>query len=276
MGTAWGFAVNYEDRWIIALPGVPRELRALTEGAVIHFLKDRFPQTTSQELRVLKTFGLKESEVNALLKDILKAHPSTGLMVRDHGEVHVRLCGPPKEVNDLAKEAKKRLGYYLYGEGEDTLEKVVGHLLKEKGLTVSTAESCTGGMLAHTITNVPGSSDYFWGGFITYTDDIKHKLLGVPLEVLKHHTAISPETAQCMVEGLVKRTGTDVGISVTGIAGPTGGSTEKPVGLVYIGYHFPQGTEVVEYRFQADRPGVKTLAVKSALDHVRKVLSRRG
>jgi len=276
-GTAWGFAMNYEDRWIVVLPGVPRELKALVEVEVVHFLKDRFPQATHQKLRLLKTFSLKESEVNTLLKDLLKKHPSSiGLIIRDYGEVHIRLCGFPKEVEALATQARRRLGDHIYGEDEDTLEGVVGSLLKDQGLTISTAESCTGGMLAHAITNVPGSSDYFLGGFVTYTNEMKHRLLGVPWEVLNRYTAVSSETARSMVKGLVERTGADVGISVTGIAGPTGDTPEKPIGLVYIGYRFPQSTEVAEYRFQADRIGVKTLAVKTALDHLRRALAKGG
>ncbi len=274
MGSAWGFAVNHQERWILALPGVPRELRAMMEGEVIPFLRERFPGITPMTLRVLKSFGLKESQVNALLKDLLQEHPGMGLMVRDYGEVHLRLCGPPGEVEPLAGEVRKRLGHHFFGEREDSLEGLVGSLLKDRDLTLATAESCTGGMLAHTITNVPGSSDYFLGGFVTYTDQMKHRLLGVPMETLERHTAVSRETAQAMVEGLVKRTGAGVGISVTGIAGPTGGSPETPVGLVYLGYRFPWGTEVLEHRFQASRIGVKTLAVKTALDHVRRRLSR--
>ena len=272
-GTAWGFALAYEDRWIVVLPGVPREMKALVAGEVLPFLRDRFPRARPRALKVLKSFGLKESQVNALLKDLLQAHRSLlGVMVKEYGEVHVRICGLPGEVEDLAREVRDRLGTYFYGEGDDTLEKVVGNLLKSRGFTMATAESCTGGMVAHAITNVPGSSEYFLGGFVTYTDEMKNRFLGVPMEVLQRHTAVSREVAMAMVEGLVERTGADVVVSVTGIAGPTGGTSDKPVGLVYIGYGFPWAKEVVEYHFQTDRLGVKTLAVKTALDRVRRSL----
>lgn len=272
-GTAWGFAVSKGESWIVALPGIPRELRPLMADEVIPFLRGHFPHAKGLKGILLKGFGLKESEVNSMLKALLKAHPNRlGLMVRDYGEVHVRIVAPPPLAEDLAKQVRGIMGDYLYGEGEETLEGVVGRLLREKGLTVSTAESCTGGMLAHTITNMPGSSDYFKSGFVTYTDEMKHRLLGVPKEVLDRYTAVSKETAYHMVEGLVERTGSDLGVSVTGIAGPTGGDQERPVGLVYIGYHFPHGTEVNEHRFPTDRLGVKTMTVKTALDRVRRYL----
>ncbi len=274
-GTAWGFAVGYEDRWIVVLPGVPLEMENMLEGEVIPFLRDRFPRVQPGCLKVLKTFGLKESQVNALLQDLLRVHRSLlGVMVREYGEVHVRICGPLREVEALARKVRERLGDYLYGQGEETLEGVVGSLLKARGFTMATAESCTGGMLAHTITNVPGSSEYFLGGLVTYTNGMKRDLLGVPADVLENYTAVSMETARAMVEGVVERTGADVAVSVTGIAGPTGGTPDKPVGLVYIGYRFPWATEVEEHCFQADRLGVKTLAVKNALDHIRRSLTQ--
>jgi len=273
-GTAWGFALAYGDRWIIVLPGVPREMVALVKGEVVPFLRDRFPKAEPRMVRIIKTFGLKESEVNALLKDLLQDHHALlGVMVREYGEVHVRICGAPGEVEGLAQEIRELLGDNCFGEGEDTLEGVVGSLLKERGFTMATAESCTGGMLAHAVTNVPGSSQYFLGGMVTYNDEMKHRLLGVPWEILERYTAVSEETARAMVKGVVEKTGAEVAVSLTGVAGPTGGTPNKPVGLVYMGYRFPWTTEVAEYHFQADRLGVKTLAVKTALDHVRRTLS---
>ena len=272
-GTAWGFALSKGGRWIVALPGIPRELKSLMENEVIPFVRGHFPYVGGLQSILLRSFGLKESEVNNLLKDLIRTHPNRlGLMVREYGEIHVRIVGPPPLAEDLAGQVKGLLGDDLYGDGKETLEGVVGRLMRERGLTISTAESCTGGMLAHTITNVPGSSDYFTASFVTYTDDMKHRFLGVPKEVLDRYTAVSKETAHHMVEGLVERTRSDLGISVTGIAGPMGGDQEKPVGLVYIGFHSPQETKVNEYRFFTDRLGVKTMAVKTALDIVRRYL----
>ncbi len=276
-GTAWGFALSRGRVWIVALPGIPRELKPLMAKEIVPFIREHFPQVEGLQSILLRSFGLKESEVNYMLKDLIRAHPNRlGLMVREYGEIHVRIVGPTPLVEDLARQVQGFLGDYLYGDGEETLEGVVGKLLRERGLTISTAESCTGGMLAHTITNVPGSSDYFMASFVTYTDDMKHRFLGVPREVLDRYTAVSKETAHYMVKGLVERTGTDLGISVTGIAGPMGGDPERPVGLVYIGCHFPQGAEVNEYRFLTDRLGVKTMAVKTALDRVRRYLVGTG
>ena len=276
-GTAWGFALSKGSVWIVALPGVPRELIPLITREVIPFVREHFPQAGGVQGILLKSFGLKESEVNYILKDLIRLHPSRlGLMISEYAEIHVRIVGPTPLVGDLARQVKVLLGDYLYGEGEETLEGVVGRLLRKKGLTISTAESCTGGMLAHTITNVPGSSDYFVASFVTYSDDTKHRLLGVPWEILERYTAVSEETARCMVEGLVERTGTDLGLSVTGVAGPTGGDPERPVGLVYIGCHFPQITEVYEYHFPTDRLGVKTMTVKTTLDRVRRYLMKTG
>ncbi len=272
-GTAWGFGVHQNDGWIIAMPGIPREMKVMMEGEVIPFLLRRLSLPTARRIRVLKTFGLKESEVNALLRDLMKRYPRhLGLMVREYGEVHVKIQGDSSTVDKLEDEVRKLLQQHIYGQDGDTLEAVIGNLLREQGLTISTAESCTGGMLAHTITNAPGSSDYFLAGFVTYTSEMKHKVLGVPQEILERYTAVSEETALHMVRGLVERTGTDIGIATTGIAGPAGGSSDRPVGLVYVGYAIKGHTKVVEYRFHTDRLGVKTLTVKSALDHVRRAL----
>jgi len=276
-GTAWGFAVFKEEAWIVVLPGIPGELKLLMVEEVNPFVRNRFSHSGDTKSIVLKSFGLKESEVNALLKPFMKAHPGQiGLMVRDYGEVHVRIVGAVSLVEELACQVQKALGDHVYGGGDETLESVVGGLLKGQRLTISTAESCTGGMLAHTITNVSGSSDYFIGGFVTYTNEAKRRFLGVPKDVLEQYDAVSEETAHHMVKGLVERTGSSVGIAVTGVAGPMGGTAEKPVGLVYIGYSFLGDIEVERHLFHGDRLGIKTMAVKTALDKVRGRFVERG
>jgi len=273
IGTAWGFAIKRNKNWIIALPGVPKELILMGEEKVLPLLKKTHPKASSLMVKVLKTFGLKESDVNHALYDMQKKNPGKiGLMIKDYVEVHIKLTASDNEIENLEKEVKDKLGNFVFGENNETLESVAGKLLKEKGLSISTAESCTGGMLAHTITNVPDSSKYFVEGLVTYTEEAKRKELSVPEEVLKRFGAVSSECAFYMVKGLVEKTRTDIGISITGVAGPTGGTKEKPVGLVYIGYAFPTGIEVKKYYFSSDRLGVKTMAVKSALDTVRRYL----
>lgn len=154
------------------------------------------------------------------------------------------------------------------------IEERVGHLLRERGWRLAVAESCTGGLIAHRITNIPGSSDYFDGGIVSYSNGAKIGLLRIPGEIIKTHGAVSRQTAIAMAEGIKRLRDTEIGLGVTGIAGPTGGTETKPVGLVYIAVSYPGGTECKEFRFEGDRKGIKFKTSEAALDMIRRILER--
>ena len=174
----------------------------------------------------------------------------------------------------MEKEIRNRLGDNIYGEGEVTLEEVVGKLLVDKKMTVSTAESCTGGMVASTLINYPGISEVFMEGAVTYSNEAKMKRLGVKKETLEDFGAVSEECAREMAKGIAKNAGTRIGISTTGIAGPGGGTEEKPVGLVYAGLCIDGITKVKKFNFKADRQKVRTRTMMNVLDWLRRELEK--
>lgn len=172
----------------------------------------------------------------------------------------------------IEKQVRKAFGNDLFGIDDETLEVVVGKLLRGKGLSLATAESCTGGLLANLITNVSGSSDYFRGGVVAYLEDVKASVLGVSWDSIKKFTVYSHEVAKEMAQGVRLLIKSDIGLSTTGIAGPTGGTPEKPVGLVYVGLATKEGVESFEFKFNFDRVGNKKAFAKAALDVLRRYL----
>jgi nicotinamide-nucleotide amidase len=177
-----------------------------------------------------------------------------------------------RTINELEAKIIDRAGKYIYGFDDDTLSLIVGGLLKEKGQTLAVAESCTGGSLGKIITDIPGSSDYFVGGIIAYSNEMKKKLLSVSDDILNKYGAVSEECACAMAEGVVKNLGASVGISITGVAGPAGGADEKPVGLVYIGLASPGKLEAKQFKFGNERDRNRERSAISALDMIRKHL----
>ncbi|MFN7170871.1 MAG: nicotinamide-nucleotide amidohydrolase family protein, partial [Candidatus Omnitrophota bacterium] len=177
-------------------------------------------------------------------------------------------------ISQIESVIRKRFGEYIFGKDEETLEEVVGRVLTKKRKTLAVAESCSGGLIAHRLTNVPGSSHYFISGIVAYSQKEKVRLLKVPVEVIKKYGAVSKEVAEIMAKNVRKMAKADIGIGVTGIAGPKGGSSDKPVGLVYIGISTENKTEVKEYRFSGERFVIKLKASQEALDIVRKKLLR--
>ncbi|RLA84042.1 MAG: hypothetical protein DRG31_05460 [Deltaproteobacteria bacterium] len=177
-------------------------------------------------------------------------------------------------LQEVVDEIRRRLGINVFGMDEDTLEGVLGGLLRERGFSLATAESCTGGLVAHRITQVPGSSEYFLGGVVSYSNESKERELGVPAEVIRVHGAVSAECASAMAEGVRLRFGSTFGISTTGIAGPAGGTPEKPVGTVFIALDAGSHKEVKGYRFFGDRNQIKLMASEVALDRLRRFLLR--
>jgi len=275
LGTAPGWWVEKENRLLIALPGPPDELQRMWEKEVLPRLKTRLGQEVLLT-RTLKTFGLPEAVVDEALAPFLSSpHPTMGIYVRPDG-IHIRLAakgraGEAREALDKREaEVRRVLGEKVWGVDEDTLEGVVGRLLVERGLTLATMESLTGGLLAHTITNVPGSSRYFLGGIVAYSNQAKIQH-GVKSGLIEQFGAVSPQVAQAMAGAVRRALGADVGLATTGVAGPDP-LEGKPPGTVHIGLDLKDKTSTIPFTYLFDRLRIKRMAVNAALFHLRKAL----
>jgi nicotinamide-nucleotide amidase len=277
-GTAPGCIIEESKKILIVLPGPPREMKPMFEDSVVPYLK-KFQENilVSKALRIC---GIPEGHMAEKISDIIESgkNPTIAPYAKE-GEVTLRITASAKseeEALNLIKPAEDkirgRLGENVYGTGDTSLEEVIGKLLLSKKLTISTAESCTGGMLAARLINYPGISAVFMDGAVTYSNEAKIKRLGVKKETLKKYGAVSKETAMEMAEGIAKTSGTDIGISTTGIAGPGGGTLEKPVGLVYIGLCINGRTIFKELNCPGDRQMVRSRTVTTALDMLRREL----
>lgn len=273
-GVAPGIAVEHGRTRIIALPGVPHEFRTMwTE--VAHALKHAaaFP---SVAVRTMRIFGCGEATVTSVLETVPFDLIEVGITA-EGGEVTVKLRYPTvvaaaaAQADAVAVAVERHLPVYD-GTGR-TVADVVADLLVERGQTLAVAESCTGGALGARIVDRPGSSAYFRGGVISYANDVKEALLGVPAQTLAHHGAVSEEVAGTMAQGVRSRCQATWGLSVTGIAGPDGGSEEKPVGLVYVGCSGPSRSRVVRERFTGDRETIRAYSVNRALHLLREELT---
>ncbi len=289
VGTAPGFFLYHknegvkDERALMCLPGPPSEItRMFPEGcvALLEPLAGKSARGTLVRRR-LRTFGLVESEVNARLKDLYETerHAVIGLQA---GEMGVDVSITVRDRHAQAAEAvvkrveravRERVGDHLYAAGGQTMEGVVAMKLKAKGLTVAVGESCTGGLIAQRLTSVPGSSAYFDRGLVTYSNRAKVDLLKVPAALIREKGAVSAEVASAMAQGVRERSGTDLGMAVTGIAGPSGGTREKPVGLVFLALADKKSTVCRSYLFGGDRDGVRRRASQAALDLLRRYLS---
>jgi nicotinamide-nucleotide amidase len=275
-GTAPGLIIENNETIAILLPGPPNELRPMWENSVLPWLRNRFAKSIGTMHEVtLRILGLGETKVQILLEDEIKALGAieVGYCARP-GEVDLRLISPDEKlVKKAADLAREKLGDAIYTEGSETMEQTVLLLARAAGKTVATAESCTGGLVASRITNVSHSSEMFRYGWVTYANEAKMTELGVPAEVLETHGAVSAETARAMAEGALIRSGADIAVAVTGIAGPLGGTAEKPVGLVYFGLAVKDGeTQVVQKNLSPQRETFKYMASQIALDLVRRAL----
>ena len=276
-GTAPGCIIEADEKAAIMLPGPPREMVPMFNETVLPYLKKK--STAVLYSRVLRLFGIGESRAAAMCDDIIKSqtNPTIAPYAKE-GEVTFRVTasadseGEAKLLVDKTCEVMyDRLGDYIYGEGDATsLAEVLVKALKEKSMTVSTAESCTGGLIGKMITEVSGASEVYGFGFVTYANEAKMQLLGVRSETLEKYGAVSEETAKEMAEGARKVSKSDIAVSVTGIAGPTGGTAEKPVGLVYIGVSDKNGTEAFRFLQHGDRERVRNKSALCALDIVRR------
>ena len=284
-GTAPGLAIEVRPNpfrpggavsWLVMLPGPPRELRPMFAESVVPFLRRVFPVTEPFVCRTLRTLRIGESVAQEKISGPLKRLTDEGLEVgycARPGQVDVRLTARGTRADQLVREAEAivaaQLGSDVFGRDDEELETIIVRLLAERGQTLSTAESCTGGGVAHQLTNVPGASEVFLGGFVTYSDASKQELLRVPGELLARQGAVSEPVARAMAEGARRAVGSDYAIAVTGIAGPAGGTPDKPVGTVFIALASPEGTEVWLEHNPWDRPTFKDVTTRQALNQLR-------
>ena len=281
-GTAPGFVKKFNKKIIIALPGVPREFKALVEKEVIPFLCSKLESPALIKSRVLKTIGVSESRLSEILRDIFlsSSNPTLAYLAREAGiELRITAKGKNAEeagtlISNMEKQVRERVEKFIFGTDDDTLEGVTGKMLREKNLKVAVAESCTGGLIAGKITDVPGSSDYFLMGAVTYSNKAKVDILNVPEKMIIKHGAVSKEVAEAMAIGVREVAGADIGISVTGIAGPSGGTKEKPVGLVYIALSSKDKLCCKEYdfSFSGTRARNRAFSAVMALELLRRYL----
>lgn len=281
-GTAPGLLWREGGRILVALPGPPREMRPLFTEQVLPVLLEEAGGGRLLRTRTIKVCGLFESQVEERILDLFRPdHPAVGLLARA-GEIHIRITvsGTAEEVASQLeaweRKLRERLGDAIFGVDEERLEEVVGRLLRLQGKTVAVAESCTGGLVVHRITNIPGSSDYFERGIVSYSNRAKEEILQVPGSVIERHGAVSPEVAGAMAAGVRRHAEADVGLGVTGIAGPGGGTESKPVGLTYIALADATGEEWREYRFPYRREENKLWASQMALEMLRRYLLKIG
>ncbi|WP_394834134.1 competence/damage-inducible protein A [Pendulispora rubella] len=275
IGTAPGFSVRIGNALAFFMPGVPREMKQIYEEQIVPRVRALAPND-SYQIR-LRTFGLPESTVGERLAGVEEAFPGVILGYRaTFPEIEVKVLArglstaAARELCERATlEVKQRLADVIYGEADDTFAGVTGRLLRKKEYTLAVAESCTGGLVGHLLTREPGASDFLLVDVVTYANSAKTRLLGIDEEVIRGHGAVSSEVACAMAEGVKRVSGADVALSLTGIAGPSGGSPEKPVGTVFIAVAGPGGVKVVERHFPGDRHMIQTLAAYVGLNLIR-------
>ena len=279
-GTAPAMILEKDNKIICSFPGVPHEMKNLIEENLIPYLKEKFPPSIIKKSKTLRITGLGESSVNELIRDYINKQSNFSFGIYANPEdIQVQITTQAlteKETDKLLQSSvnqlSKILDNYIYGSDDDTLEEVVGKLLKTKKLTVAVAESCTGGMLGEMITRIPGSSEYFQGGVISYSAQIKEELLKVPPEVIKKYGEVSKEVAQLMAEGVRRYCHSDIGISITGIAGPGGATEKKKVGLVYMALADGKKTITQKYQLFGNRQLIRLRSARRALNMLRMYL----
>jgi len=279
-GTACGFIVPHKGCFLFFLPGVPAEMKRMLEETVIPFILSRAKRNTIIRTRVMRVLGLSETHIENLLKDL--ARPREGLDIAycvSFPEVEVKLRGEGEDearleglLDATAEKARERLGVHLVAEGGETIDSVVAGLFREKGVTLSLAESCTGGLIAKRVTDLAGSSAYFLEGAVTYGNDAKVRRLGVPADLLAREGAVSAAAAMAMARGIRTTSGSDIGLAVTGIAGPEGGTEDKPVGTVFLALASGSDCKAKKYHFNWSRDRIRTMTAFTALDWLRRHL----
>lgn len=271
-GTAPGWAVAGAGGLVAAFPGPPRENGPMMTGPFVAWLATHLPDRTRWQTQVFRTFGLPESEVGHRLQPLESRLGPILLAYQYHfPEVLVKLRVPEGSEGSaavLADEVRSALAPALYGEGDDDLPAVLGRQLRIAGRRIVTAESCTGGLVSKLLTDTPGSTAWFERGFITYTNEAKVEVLRVPRELLRAHGAVSEEVAAAMLQGALERSAADVGLAITGVAGPGGGTPEKPVGTVCIAWGDREGSETHTLRLRWDRDYNRIVSAWSAMSRV--------
>lgn len=282
IGTAPGVLLDAGNRVVVCLPGVPAEMRSMMEQTVIPYLRERFGQGAIIRSRTLRFCGIGEAALAERVRPLLQGSNPTVAPYAGSGEVKLRITARAESeeaalalIEPVQRELEQLAEPYLYGYDDDLLEDVVGRLLVAQNRTLAVAESCTGGLISHRLTNVPGSSRYFMEGLVTYSNEAKMQLLGVSPQTLESFGAVSRQTALEMAAGVRRRGGTDVGLASTGIAGPGGGSDEKPVGLVYLAVAVGERLWWRRLQLVGDRERIKMLSAQHALDGLRRVLQGR-
>ncbi|MFH2049840.1 MAG: competence/damage-inducible protein A [bacterium] len=276
-GSAVGICIPEKGRVFVSLPGVPFEMEQIMTDEVIPYLKELSHDQTIKVVS-LKTIGIIESKLAELITDGLKLKQNVKLAyLPSPGGIELRISATAENENEAdeavqktLREIETRVGRYIFGHDEDTLESVVGQLLIDNDRTLAVAESCTGGQLGMQITSTPGSSKYFLGGIISYANDVKIEQLKVDKEIIEKHGAVSEECAVAMATGCRELFDSDYALSVTGIAGPDGGTDEKPVGLTYIGLSSIHDTFAKEFNFGSLRKTNRTRAIYAALEMLRR------
>jgi nicotinamide-nucleotide amidase len=281
VGSAPGFWLSWRGTILVSLPGVPTEMAAMMRESVVPLLESHLkgrghrPQPIGRH--VFHTWGLPEAEVDAKLQGLISktAPVDLGLLASPLG-VLVSLTTKPRNsaadlLSALTESVRARLHEWIFAEGSASMEEVIGKLLMKGKYTLALAESCTGGLIGHRLTQVPGSSAYVDSGIISYSNKAKIELLGVSADLIERHGAVSAEVVAAMAKGVRERSGVSIGLSVTGIAGPGGATATKPVGLVYIGLNADNGDSVTrEHRFHGDRSVIKQRSSQAALDILRR------
>ena len=277
VGTAPGMWFYENNTVFVAMPGVPYEMKSIMTESILPKLHEMFSKGVLHH-HIIKTIGITESSLSDLIEDWevnLPKHIKLAYLPTK-GQVKLRMTGSGDDLNTLKQEIDTlqmaimpKIAKYVYGFGVDSLEGVIGQLLNKNNLTLATAESCTGGYLAHMITSVPGSSRYFKGSVIAYSNEVKIAQLGVSTEDLLQHGAVSEEVAKAMAEGVRKELNADIAIATTGIAGPDGGTVEKPVGTVWIAYSDKYKTLAKKFNFSRDRTFIVHWSALAALNMIR-------
>jgi len=276
-GTAAGEFFESDNKYFIVLPGVPYEMESMMEDFVIPFFLE-IKMNRYILHRTLMTTGIAESELAGRLgnlDNILQGAKLAFLPSPTGVRLRITISGTGKnqcenKIQTIESHIREKANKFIYGVDEESLEEALGRILVERKLTIAIAESCTGGMIAHKITNVPGSSRYFERAIVAYSNQSKINQLHVPKELIEKHGAVSKEVAEAMAFGIRQDAGTDIGISTTGIAGPTGGTGEKPVGLVWTGYSDANETIAQKFNFGDGRLRIKERASQAAMDFVRR------
>jgi nicotinamide-nucleotide amidase len=268
-----------KEKIIILLPGPPHEMKAMFETSVLERLRGKVPRQFLSS-RVLKITGLGESACDARVAPIYKRFADvTTTILAGPGEIQLHLRTQASSdkaaeqlLDELVEQIEAELGDNVYSDNGDSLEQIVSYYLQMRSATLSVAESCTGGLVAERLTSIGGSSRYFIGGVVAYSNEVKEQFADVPKDLIDVYGAVSEQVARALAEGIRKRCGTTLGLGITGVAGPTGGTAEKPVGLVFHALASEAGTEVVKKNFPGDRARIRWFASQQALDMVRRKL----